>query len=185
MNIHKSDDIKSVTDEQFTPKEKYFLEKTKNYFSADRKYVMAMLEIINGESNISLRILDWFVTNYSKKKNTVYRININNTDNIFNVNIEYKCQLKGHTKTYFDPFCRKKRVNYFYNDAGRDINFISSIGQLNFFQWAIHNKIIEYVREHIDDINNDMKIYNEKREKRIIHCEINIPIPLSQVSQSV
>ena len=31
-----------------------------------------MLSIINGESPISLRIVDWFVTNYAKQKFTVY-----------------------------------------------------------------------------------------------------------------
>ena len=34
-----------------------------------------MLNIINGESPISLRIVDWFVTNYSKKFNTSYFTN--------------------------------------------------------------------------------------------------------------
>ena len=32
-----------------------------------------MLNIINGESPISLRIVDWFVTNYAKQKFTVYK----------------------------------------------------------------------------------------------------------------
>ena len=31
-----------------------------------------MLRIINGESKISLRIVDWFSTNYAKKFFTVY-----------------------------------------------------------------------------------------------------------------
>ena len=34
-----------------------------------------MLNIINGESRISLRIIDWFATNYAKKYYTVYDIN--------------------------------------------------------------------------------------------------------------
>ena len=33
-----------------------------------------MLNIINGESSISLRIVDWFVTNYAKKNFTVYNL---------------------------------------------------------------------------------------------------------------
>ena len=33
-----------------------------------------MLNIINGESKISLRIVDWFTTNYAKKNYTVYRV---------------------------------------------------------------------------------------------------------------
>ena len=33
-----------------------------------------IIPIINGQSNISLRVLDWFVTNYSKKNNIIYNI---------------------------------------------------------------------------------------------------------------
>ena len=33
-----------------------------------------MLGIINGESRISLRIIDWFATNYAKKYYTVYQM---------------------------------------------------------------------------------------------------------------
>ena len=33
-----------------------------------------LINVINGQSNISLRIIDWFVTNYAKKNFTVYSI---------------------------------------------------------------------------------------------------------------
>ena len=33
-----------------------------------------ILKIINGESQISLRLIDWFATNYSKKFFTVYML---------------------------------------------------------------------------------------------------------------
>ena len=33
-----------------------------------------ILPIINGEAVISLRLIDWFATNYSKKNYTVYHI---------------------------------------------------------------------------------------------------------------
>ena len=83
MSINKLDDFKSATNEQFTSKEKDILDKNKKFFSTDRKYVEAMLDIINGESNISIRVLDWFVANYSKKNNTIYKIKINGADSIF------------------------------------------------------------------------------------------------------
>src|SRR3989442_1689141 len=101
----RSEDFKSTTNEKFTSKEKDILEKNKNFFSTDRKYVDAMLEVINGESDISIRVLDWFVANFSKKNNTSYLIKLNGVDSVFNVNIEYKNQLNGYSKQYFDPFC--------------------------------------------------------------------------------
>lgn len=170
MDINKSEDFKSTTNEKFTPKERDILEKNKKFFSTDRKYIETMLKIIDGESEISIRVLDWFVANYSKKNNIIYKIKINGVDSFFNVNIEYKNQLNGYSKQYFDPFCRKKKVIYCYknNDGGKDINFVSSIGQLNFFQWAIRNKVIKYVEMHLKEIENDMKETSKKnKEKKI------------------
>jgi hypothetical protein len=162
---NKSEDFKPEnTNEKFISKEIDILEKNKKFFSADRKYIKIMLEIINGESQISIRVLDWFVTNYSKKYNTAYKIKINGREDYFYVNTEYKNQLNSYSKLYFDPFCRKKKVIYCYRSNTNtntnkedDINFLSSIGQLNFFQWAVRNKVIHYVQLHLDEIIHDMK----------------------------
>ena len=43
-------------------------------FYQDTDYLKQMLQIINGESSISLRIVDWFTTNYAKKYYTLYNI---------------------------------------------------------------------------------------------------------------
>ena len=58
-----------------------------------------MLSIINGKSRISLRIVDWFATNYAKKYYTVFDIN-----NIrFKVYIDYKLKLKAYSKRRIRP----------------------------------------------------------------------------------
>ena len=85
-----------------------------------------MLSIINGNSRISLRIVDWFATNYAKKYYTVYDIN-----NIrFKVYIDYKLKLKAYSKRRFDPFCRWDRIIIPYNNTS---SIQTTIGQLNFF----------------------------------------------------
>ena len=50
-----------------------------------------MLNIITGDSRISLRIVDWFVTNYAKKEYTLYSIedDYGNTRR-FKVYVDYK-----------------------------------------------------------------------------------------------
>ena len=48
-----------------------------------------MLKIITGESKISLRIIDWFVTNYAKKNFTVYTAKSGNNTR-FKVFYDYK-----------------------------------------------------------------------------------------------
>jgi hypothetical protein len=156
-------------------KELSILDKNKKFFSADSKYVKIMLEIINGESAISIRLLDWFVSNYSKKWNTFYKIKIHSKIQLFYVHSEYKNQLHGYSKRYFDPFCRKnsKKIIYRYSENNKNnnknkkpITFLTSIGQLNFFQWAIRYKIIKYVQLHIKQIENDMKEVNKLSKER-------------------
>ena len=75
-----------------------------------------MLNIINGKSKISLRIVDWFATNYSKKNYTVYQIEKDNIFERFKVYNDYKLNLKAYSKKRFDPFCRWERITIPYKD---------------------------------------------------------------------
>ena len=60
-------------------------------FYENRDNLRKMLSIINGETNISLRIVDWFVTNYAKKYFTVYDVETATGDMTrFKVYNEYK-----------------------------------------------------------------------------------------------
>lgn len=123
------------------------LMKSLNDFYKNENYIKILKPILNQESSISLRILDWFITNYSKKK----RIIINNTFDIYQ---NYKLQLRSYSKKQFDPFCRKNKIMFYYNDN----DFLeTSCGQLCFFRWCIQNGILDYVDKHIMEIENDMK----------------------------
>ena len=127
-----------------------------------------MLNIINGESKISLRIVDWFATNYAKKNYTVYYID-NDEESIdrFKVYNDYKLKLKAYSKKRFDPFCRWDRIYIPYKN-GNAIQ--TTLGQLNFFKWAIENKIIDYIKNNYKSIENDMNTRNstsKKKEKTI------------------
>jgi len=128
-----------------------------------------MLRIITGESKISLRIVDWFATNYAKKYYTLYSID-QTTDNIsrrFKVYDDYKLKLKAYSKKRFDPFCRWDRISIPYT-KGKFIE--TTIGQLNFFKWALENKVIEYIEQNYDIIEKDMNSRNStsKRKETII-----------------
>ena len=87
----------------------------KQYNPAQKKFIISedpvkelKMKIINGESKISLRIVDWFVTNYSKKNFTVYETQQNTR---FKVYHDYKLKLKAYSKKRFDPFCRWERIS--------------------------------------------------------------------------
>lgn len=125
-----------------------------------------MLDIINGESRISLRIVDWFATNYAKQRFSVYNITKNERTERFNVYRDYKLKLKAYSKKRFDPFCRHDRINIPYGDD--DSTFIqTTIGQLNFFKWALENNVINYIEDHYQDIEHDMNHRNSTAKNKI------------------
>ena len=131
-----------------------------------------LMDIINGESKISLRIIDWFVTNFSKKNFTVYSIPaknrcstvINGEENMerFKVFHNYKLELKAYSKVRFDPFSRRERIMIPYKD---DTCLQTTIGQLNFFKWAIENQVLEYIEKNYDEIEADMNSRNSISKK--------------------
>ena len=113
-----------------------------------------MLRIINGESPISLRIIDWFATNYAKKFFTVYEVGANRR---FKVYVDYKLKLKAYSKRRFDPFCRWDRITIPYGNG----TFIqTTIGQLNFFKWALENGVVAYIANNYAAIEDDMNARN-------------------------
>ena len=118
-----------------------------------------MLNIINGNSNISLRIVDWFVTNYSKKYYTV--ISTNNGERL-KIYDDYKLKLRSYSKKRFDPFCRWERITIPFD---QNTHVQTTIGQLNFFKWALENKIIEYIQTNLKTIELDMNSRNNSRSK--------------------
>jgi hypothetical protein len=125
-----------------------------------------MMHIINGETKISLRIVDWFVTNYAKKYYTVYELpTVNNKEEKkrFKVYNDYKLKLKAYSKRRFDPFCRWERISIPYDE---EKIMETTIGQLNFFKWAIENKIIDFIEENYEFIEKDMNNRNSTAKHR-------------------
>ena len=171
-------------------------------FFGKSENIIKIISVINNNRKISLRVIDWFVTNYSKKCNVSYITNNNSNKIVFDkdkydpkycsefvVYLNYKLQLKAYSKGQFDPFCRRSRLNFFY-DKEKILTYIkkknldmpdiveyleenetdsitTTSGQLNFFRWIIKKNIIEYITKNITEIENDMntcykKHYNKK-----------------------
>lgn len=151
---------------------------TLNIYFKDIEHLNIMIPIIVGKSSISLRVLDWFVTNYAKKNNVSYDVFDKKTNLMkkFIVHIDYKSQLKAYSKKYFDPFCRRERI--IFNDQNNN-EIVTTAGQLNFFRWVIDNDIIYFIYNNLKTIEADMNnsirhLYNKnsapitekKRRKR-------------------
>lgn len=128
------------------------LMKSLSKFYANEENIAILLPIVQGISKISLRVLDWFVTNYCKKNNIILT---NKMGSNIIVHMDYKNQLKAYAKIYFDPFCRRDRINFIY---GKGNELLTTVGQLNFFRWAIENNIIEYTVLNMEIIEKDMNM---------------------------
>lgn len=121
-------------------------------FYSNHPEIDKVLTYLNGEAPISLRIIDWFVTKYSRTN--FVRYSLNGQD--FLVYLSYKGQLKAYSKQYFDPNCRRERI--MFNIQGYE-QFMTTIGKLNFFRWALESKIIDYIEKHEDEIRTGYNTY--------------------------
>ena len=148
---------------------------------------LALLDILEGNNKISLRIIDWFVTNYSKKNNVEYSLKRKITSpkritmkkihgkvskkeeprssNLSQVNVylSYKNQLNSFSKKHFDPFCRRNRIEYEFKDGTK---IITTVGQLNFFRWAIQNNVLKYIIDNYKKIEEDMNQNTKKKKEQ-------------------
>lgn len=118
-------------------------------FYMNRSDLVEILKILEGESEMSLRLIDWFVTNYSKFHNISY---IHKQQEFF-VYIDYKNQLKAYSKKLFDPFCRRERIMFQLSNIPA---FITTVGKLNFFRWAIEKGILDYIKLNLASIEKEM-----------------------------
>lgn len=130
------------------------------FYKEDNNNMQKMLGIINGDSRISLRIVDWFATNYAKKHYTVYDYNNSQRFKVYN---DYKLNLKAYSKKRFDPFCRWDRITVPYQ---KDKYIQTTIGQLNFFKWAIQNGVVKYIEDNYAEIESDMNVRNSSAKKK-------------------
>lgn len=108
-----------------------------------------LLPILQGRSPISLRLIDYFVTNYAKKMNTLFTLDGKH----FLVHFNYKRELNAYSKRLFDPFCRRERIMF---QARGEEPFMTTVGQLNFFRWFIEKRILEFITENRETIERDM-----------------------------
>ena len=121
-------------------------------FYSSHPEIDKVLTYLNGEAPLSLRIIDWFVTKYSRK--SFVRYPLNGQD--FLVYLSYKGQLKAYSKQYFDPNCRRERI--MFTIPGQE-QFMTTIGKLNFFRWALESKILEYIEAHEEEIRTGYNSY--------------------------
>ena len=106
-------------------------------FYKNEEYLETLKQIINREyivqhnsKKLSIRLVNWFVTNYAKQHFTAYEIPQDEEGRRFFVWTNYKSTEDSYSKQMFDPYCRKDRVLIPYKD---NTSIETTIGQLHFF----------------------------------------------------
>ena len=118
-----------------------------DWYARHPEHAATLRDILKGRvRGVSLRAIDYLVTNYSKALNV--RIG-----EMFSIHGEYKAQLRGYGKRLFDPFARRARIAMPFPD-GTTVE--STVAQLSFFRWAIANGVVLYAQEHADAIDRHM-----------------------------
>jgi len=118
-------------------------------FFQGKGYLRAhVIPCVNSRERLSLRALDWLVTNFAKERNVRFR----RGTKPFSMYREYRLQLKAYTKRWFDPFQRRERIVF----TDGEETFTTTVGQLNFFKWAIQTGVLQYALDNIATIEEHM-----------------------------
>tara|TARA_B100000482_G_C12612805_1_gene299817 strand:- start:3200 stop:3805 length:606 start_codon:yes stop_codon:yes gene_type:complete len=110
-----------------------------------------LIPLITQQSDISLRALDWLVTNYSKKNNIVCQTK---NGSLFNIYHGYKVALSHFRRRNFDPFRRRQRITLTFQDQ----EYQTTVGQCNFIHWAYQCGVLQYAVENSELIEKDMNL---------------------------
>ena len=163
------------TDDNLDPKQRARLSDIASYYT-DEIIESILIPIISKSETggrLSLRALDWLVTNYAKKKPVVYKIAPPHHPIIpVNIHNDYKSWLNNHKRRNFDMFRRRKRIYFEF----RDQTFETTVGQLNFFFWAARYGIIDYAKTNIVEIEADHAISTKRHAEEANALTNDVPV---------
>ena len=91
---------------------------------------------------------------------------------------QYSSAKRGYvSKDMFDPYCRRARIAVQRSDGSL---FNTTLGQLNFFKWAIQNRIIDFIVIYYDDIVRDMGARLTAKTTRMMAEEEGVDRPTTE-----
>jgi hypothetical protein len=139
------------------------------YYQKRPLHRKVLYDIVEGLSPLSLRIIDWFVTHYARSHHVLYWIDEASDQLVetypekgggthlkkYHLYLEYRAQLKSYTKMFFDPFRRHERITFVLETTPLKV-LETTVGQLNFFRWALQHHVLEYIMNHLAEIEEHM-----------------------------
>jgi hypothetical protein len=161
-------------------KEEVLLHSVLGWFNEDKDRVQQFSDIVKHKNGLSLRIIDWLITNFSKNISVSIK-----TDGLpVDLYRDYHKNLSAHNKKNFDPFARRRRICIVL--FGLEQRF-STIGQLNFFRWFISKNLRDFVIEKKSIIEKHMreseKISKKGRKGKFNAVPVSDLVPVSNISK--
>jgi hypothetical protein len=152
--IDNSEKVSFKTNTQIlSEQEKFVLKELNKFYTRDK--IERIKPIINQESDTSLRLIDWTLTNHSKKNCIVIK---KKDGTMVEIYPSYKAHLDSYPKnTLFDVFKRGSCIRFYYSDNEEDY-IITSVKQLNIFRWLIKDEILDYIETNRTAIVDDMRV---------------------------
>ena len=114
-----------------------------------------LLPLISVKSSVSLRVVDWLVTNHAKRHDVTVRFGDKVggiPERIVNLHHEYRAWLRVWRRRLFDPFARRSRVFFEVEGSFQ----ATTVAQLNFILFAHQLGVIDFVKKHVSVIEREM-----------------------------
>jgi len=141
----------------------------RDFFSVEYNFDI-LKEFINSRkprtNKLSFGLLDWFNVNYSKEYGVEYALTKLGRKRSIYVWQSYNAALDGYGKELFDPFARGKSKGAITLTNEKSESVTTTLRQLNYFRWAIETGVIDYVKEHIDEIYKDFVTRSNRGVKK-------------------
>lgn len=141
-------------------KDEVLLDSVLRWYNQDESRVQTFSDIVNHKNGLSLRIIDWLITNFSKK----FSVAIESDGIPRNLRRDYHKNLSAHNKKNFDPFARRRRINIILFGSERRV---STIGQLNFFRWFLSKNLCGFLLENKSVIEKHMKESENNHSQKV------------------
>lgn len=164
-----------------TASQDLLLSSISEYYAKSYDRRMLLNKIIQSDYKVSLRVIDWFITHYSREKRIVLWTDASgsliespkgSTSKKFHIYLEYRAQLKSYTKMFFDPFRRHQRISFIISKKPLKV-VETTIGQLNFFRWIFQNNILEYIERYQEHIEDEMTKFQYMKKGGVVLTQDN------------
>lgn len=143
-----------------------------------------LVPIITKKAVVSLRLLDWLVTNYAKQHSVRFQ-STNGLSAAFHVHGEYGRMRTLWKRRLFDPFRRRRdqSMDLYFTD-GHGVHYVTTVAQLNFMYWAITYNVHRYSRIYRDVIEAHMtKTIRQAVNAKIVAKSLGLKYKRTELSR--